>query len=690
MTSFKKPAPLEFRTQYGLAFDDMASEINVDLFAGGGGASTGIEMGLGRPVHIAINHNPAAISMHEANHPGALHLQTDVWDVDPVEVLAGRHIGWFHASPDCTHHSQAAGGQPRSKEIRDLSWVVNKWAGIAKPRIISLENVKQIRQWGPLIAKRCKKTGRVVTLEQVKCPTSGKMVNRIAEPGERVPRHNQFLVPDPKHKGRTWRRFLSSLQALGYVVEHQILKACDFGAPTSRERLFLLARRDGQPIVWPAPTHAAKPAKGQLPYRTAAECIDWSVPSKSIFGRKKELAEATKSRIAKGIKREVLGKKKPFIVPVKHQGADRLHSVDDPFRTITAANRGELAVCAPHIVPIANWSVGNVQAADEPLNTITSWPRGGSFAMAGATLIQTGYGERPGQEPRVPGLDKPLGTVVAGGVKHAMASAVLVGAGGPEYGGKPVGVEQPIGSLLAQNHRAMATAFLAQANGGYNTTHSKPATDPMTTVTNKGSQQQLVTANLVHLRGNCDSRNVQDPLHTISAGGQHHAAATAFLSRQFGHSIGQGLEEPAPTITAGGGGKSALVELQLSPDDEAGALRCAAFLMKYHGTGENIVGMDDTVSTITTKDRLALVTVWIGGDPYVIVDIHLRMLKPHELYAAQGFPPNYIITHGHDGRPFNVSEQVHMCGNSVSPPPMAAIARANNPWATPANHKAAA
>ncbi|SDG87023.1 DNA (cytosine-5)-methyltransferase 1 [Pseudomonas flavescens] len=680
MTSFKKPTPLEFRTQYGLAFDDMTSEINVDLFAGGGGASTGIEMGLGRPVHIAINHNPAAISMHEANHPGALHLQTDVWEVDPVEVLAGRQIGWFHASPDCTHHSQAAGGQPRSKEIRDLSWVVNKWAGIAKPRIISLENVKQIRQWGPLIAKRCKKTGRVVTLEQVKCPTTNKMVNRIAEPGERVPRHNQFLVPDPKHKGRTWHRFLASLQALGYVVEHQILKACDFGAPTSRERLFLVARRDGQPIVWPAPTHAAKPGKGQRPYRTAAECIDWSVPSKSIFGRKKELAEATKRRIAKGIHREVLGKKKPFIVPVTHQGADRLHSLDDPLRTITAANRGELAVCAPHIVPIANWSVGNVQAADQPLNTVTSWPRGGSFAMAGATLIQTGYGERPGQEPRVPGLDKPVGTVVAGGVKHALASAVLVGAGGPEYGGKPVGVDQPIGSLLAQNHRAMATAFLAQANGGYNTTHSKPATDPMTTVTNKGSQQQLVTANLVHLRGNCDSRDVQDPLHTISAGGQHHAAATAFLSRQFGHSIGQGLDEPAPTITAGGGGKSALVELQLSPDDEAGALRCAAFLIKYYGMGENVVGMGDTVSTITTKDRLALVTVWIGGDPFVIVDIHLRMLKPHELYAAQGFPPNYIITHGHDGREFTVSEQVHMCGNSVSPPPMAAIARANNPW----------
>lgn len=243
MTSLKQPAPLDFRTQYGLPLTEQDEEINVDLFAGGGGASTGLEMGLGRPVHIAINHNPAAISMHEANHPGALHLQTDVWEVDPVQVLAGRRIGWFHASPDCTHHSQAAGGQPRKKEIRDLSWVVIKWADIGQPRIISLENVKQIRQWGPLIAKRCKHTGRVMRLD-----------GTVAAKGERVPRDEQFLVPDPKRKGATWRKFLASLEALGYVVEHRILKACDFGAPTSRERLFLVARRDGQPVAWPEPT----------------------------------------------------------------------------------------------------------------------------------------------------------------------------------------------------------------------------------------------------------------------------------------------------------------------------------------------------------------------------------------------------------------------------------------------------
>lgn len=560
MTSMKKPAPLDFHTQYGLALNAQDEEINVDLFAGGGGASTGIEMGLGRPVHIAINHNPAAISMHQANHPGALHLQTDVWAVDPVEVLAGRHIGWFHASPDCTHHSQAAGGQPRKKEIRDLSWVVVKWAGIAKPRIISLENVKQIRQWGPLIAKRCKMTGRVLRLD-----------GSVAMPGERVPRGEQFLVPDPKRKGTTWAKFQACLKTLGYVVEHRIIKACDFGAPTSRERLFMVARLDGHPITWPEPTHAAKPAKGQLPYRTAAECIDFSLPSQSIFERKKPLADATMRRIAKGIQREVLQKAKPFIVP------------------------------------IANWSRDALHPVDQPLNTVTAWPRGGSFALASPTLV--GVGGRAGQtEPR--------------------------------------GGHDPMYTITSKGDTGVATAFLAQANGGFNVTHSKALPEPMTTVTNTGSQQQLVTANLVTLRKNSSGRGMDDVVPTLTAGAEHHA----------------------------------LVECTLSPQVEEGALRCAAFLMKYHGIGENIIGMGDPVSTVTTKDRLALVTVWISGDPYVIVDICLRMLQPHELYAAQGFPPNYIITHGHDGRKFTKSEQVHMCGNSVSPPPLAAIAQANDTW----------
>jgi DNA (cytosine-5)-methyltransferase 1 len=216
-------------------------------------------------------------------------------------------------------------------------------------------------------------------------------------------------------------------------------------------------------------------------------------------------------------------------------------------------------------------------------------------------------------------------------------------------------------------------------NGGFNATHAKGADEPMTTVTNTGSQQQLVTANLIHLRGNCDARDLAAPLHTVSAGGTHHGLVTAFMERQFGNSIGQALDEPAPTVTAGGGGKSSVVSLRLSPEHEAGALRVAAFLISYYGT-ENVSACDSPSPTVTTKDRLGLVTVLVKGTPYVIVDICLRMLTPAELYRAQGFPADYIITHGADGRRFTKTEQVHMCGNSVSPPPMAALARANDPW----------
>lgn len=601
MSAFQKKNPLDFKTQYGLGFDPQDDEIVVDFFCGGGGAGTGLEMGLGRPVTVAKNHSPAAISMHTANHPAARHFTTDVFKGDPDEECQGRPVGWFHMSPDCTHHSQAAGGQPRKREIRNLSWIGLKWGGKKKPRVISLENVKQILQWGPLIAKRDKSTGRVMKLD-----------GTVAAIGERVPVQQQFLVPDPKRRGITWRRFVQLLEGMGYQVEWRIIKACDFGAPTSRERLFMIARCDGQPIVWPEPTHAKHPAKGQQKWRTAADCIDWSVPSKSIFGRKKDLAAATLRRVAKGMKKFVLDNPQPFIVP------------------------------------IANWSGELAQSAHEPLRTVTSWPRGGSFAMA---------------------------------------SPVMVGAGGPEYAGKPVAAEQPMGTLMTQSHRALAsahlvkfrfdsegsaitepvptitsggnyqrpagaahamgvcTAFIEQANGGFNTTPARGMDEPMSTVTNTGSQQRLVTANLATLRRNCVGRPVDDLVPTMTAGAEHHA----------------------------------LVEYKLSPEHEEGALHVAAFLISYYGT-ENISGCDAPTPTVTTKDRLGLVTVFVKGTPYVIVDICLRMLQPHELYRAQGFPASYIIDKGADGKPFTKTEQVHMCGNSVSPPPMAAIAQANDPW----------
>lgn len=559
MSAFQKKNHLDFKTQYGLCFDPQDDEIVVDYFCGGGGAGTGLEMGLGRPVTVAKNHSPAAISMHTVNHPAARHFTTDVFEGDPDEECQGRPVGWFHMSPDCTHHSQAAGGQPRKREIRNLSWIGLKWAGKKKPRVISLENVKQILQWGPLIAKRDKATGRVIKLD-----------GTVAAMGERVPVQQQFLVPDPKRRGITWRRFVQLLEGMGYQVEWRIIKACDFGAPTSRERLFMIARCDGQPIAWPEQTHAKNPAKGQQKWRTAADCIDWSVPSKSIFGRKKALANATLRRVAKGMKKFVLDNPQPFIVP------------------------------------IANWSGELAQSADEPLRTVTSWPRGGSFAVA---------------------------------------SPVMIGAGGPVYAGKPAPANQPIGTLMTQSHRALVLAFIEQANGGFNTTAARSMDAPMSTVTNTGSQQRLVTASLATLRRNCVGRAVDDPVPTMTAGAEHHA----------------------------------LVEYKLSPEHEEGALRVAAFLISYYGT-ENTSAADAPAPTVTTKDRLGLVTVFVKGTPYVIVDICLRMLQPHELYRAQGFPADYVIDRGADGKPFTKTEQVHMCGNSVSPPPMAALARANDPW----------
>ncbi|OOV89237.1 DNA cytosine methyltransferase [Pseudomonas sp. MF6394] len=672
MSAQQKKHPFDFKTQYGLGFNPQDDEIVVDFFCGGGGAGTGLEMGLGRTVNVAKNHSPQAISMHTVNHPGAKHFTTDVFEGDPDAECGGKAVGWFHMSPDCTHHSQAAGGQPRKREIRNLSWIGLKWAGMKRPRVISLENVKQILQWGRLIAKRDKATGRVV-----------KLGGDIAAVGEVVPVGQQFLIPDPKQRGRTWRRFVALLEGMGYVVEWKVIRACDFGAPTSRERLFMIARCDGQPIVWPEATHAKSPAKGQQKWKTAADCIDFSDLGKSIFGRKKDLAPATLRRVAKGMKKFIIDSAAPFIVP------------------------------------IANWSGETVQSADEPLRTVTSYPKGGAFSVVSPVIAPaTHQGSDRINDP----LD-PLPTVTcANRGELTLISPLMVGAGGPEYSGKPVGMDQPVGTLMTQNHRALAsacivqaghgegsgankrrshgvndicgpvgtvtasgggqsvsTAVMIQANGGFNTTHAKGMHEPMTTVTNTGSQQQLAVANLVHLRGNCDARDVNDPLHTVSAGGQHHGLVSAFMERAFGGSVGQRLDDPAPTITAGSGGKSSLVSLTLSPEHEAGALRVAAFLISYYGT-ENISACDSPAPTITTKDRLAMVTVMVRGTPYVIVDICLRMLKPTELYKAQGFPTDYIISHGADGKPFTKTQQVHMCGNSVSPPPMCAIAMANDPW----------
>ncbi|MHA6127089.1 DNA cytosine methyltransferase [Pseudomonas fluorescens group sp. PF-1] len=689
MSAQQKKHPFDFKTQYGLGFNTQDDEIVVDFFCGGGGAGTGLEMGLGRAVNVAKNHSPQAISMHTVNHPGAVHYTTDVFDGDPDTECGGKAVGWFHMSPDCTHHSQAAGGQPRKREIRNLSWIGLKWAGKKKPRVISLENVKQILQWGPLIAKRCKATGRVVTLDLVPHPTKSKsLINRIADKGEVVPVNNQFLVPDPKRRGQTWAVFVAELQHLGYVVEWRVLKACDYGAPTSRERLFMIARCDGQPIAWPEPTHAKHPAKGQKKWRTAAECIDWTVPSKSIFGRAKPLADATLRRIAKGMKRFVIDSADPFIVPIANWSGDSVQSANEPLRTVTSWPRGgSFAMASPIIAPATHQGSDRVNDPHAPLPTVTCANRG-ELTLISPVMVTAAHGEgKPGGVQRWGDGSKsagdPLGTVTASG-GHSIAAAHLVKF---RFADEGRALDEPLPTITsggnyqrpagAAHAMGISTVFMAQMNGGFNTTVAKSIEDPITTVTNTGSQQQLVTATLITNTTGHAATDLRNPVPTVTTG-QHHAICSAHLTTLRKNCVGRGMDEPVQTMTAGAE-HHALLEYTLSPEHEKGALRVAAFLISYYGT-ENMSAADAPTPTITTKDRLGLVTVTIKGTPYVIVDICLRMLQPAELYKAQGFPADYIISHGADGKPFTKTQQVHMCGNSVSPPPMAALARANDPW----------
>lgn len=470
---------------------DIHGEIIVDNFAGGGGASTGIELALGRRVDVAINHDPEAVAMHTANHPETEHHCESVWEVDPRAVKPGRPIGLLWLSPDCKHFSKAKGGKPVEKKIRGLAWVALRWAALRQPRVIMLENVEEFVTWGPLVED-----------------AAGNM------------------RPCPKRKGREFNAFRNALQRHGYQVEWKELRACDYGAPTIRKRLFLIARRDGQPIVWPAPTHydpndkKYQGHKGKIinadgvvmqHWRTAAECIDWSIPAPSIFERTKPLADATCRRIAKGIMRYVVNAAEPFIVPVSHSGDRRVHSIDEPLRTITGSSRSTHAVVSPILTEHANASTPRCMPADEPLRTICAQTKGGHHALIAPTLVQTGYGERDGQQHRALDIEKPLGTLV-GSQKHALVSAFLA----KHYGG------------------VVGTALDA----------------PISTVTSV-DHHSLVTSNLVKMRGDNIGQSNDQPLHTISAQGTHFAEVRAFLIKYYGNEQdGVAMEEPMHTVTS--------------------------------------------------------------------------------------------------------------------------------------------
>lgn len=778
---------------------DLNEELIVDNFAGGGGASTGIYLGTGRHVDHAINHSADALGMHRINHPQTIHHCEDIFDVDPATVCEGRPVGLAHFSPDCKHFSKAKGGRPLDKRIRGLVLVMLRWAKYGA-RVMTMENVEEITTWCPL---------------------------RFIE--------GKGWFPDPAQKGRTWKAFLAILsdgiaadhpdlpeildvlagtitledctQGFGYDFEYRELRACDFGTPTIRKRLFMVARRDGRPIMFPAVTHAdpkvenrRKRERGERrlkPWRTIAECIDWNLLCPSIFldkesarkaRCKRPLAPATLRRIAKGVDRYILKAEKPFLVSVTHQGGDRVEPVDEPARTITGAHRGEKAVVAPVMANTANSKTTgrgpNMWPMNEPARTVTTAPgfalasgtlapfvtehanasgqrnlpidepyrtacaevNGGHFGLVAGTLIQTGYGERDGQEPRALDVEKPLGTVVAGGGKHAVVSAALVGAGGPSYSGKPKPVDAPMNAQTTESHAALAMA------------------------------------SMVKLRGDNVGDAVDSPAHTISAGGNHHGVVAASVVRHFGQSIGQGVNEPAPTVVAGGGGKTGIIAAHMtkfntgavgsemtsplptvtsgshSPATHGGAAGphgmvaaylaqhnggfnetpghpadepastisakgsqqqiVAAHLQKYYGTDQD-PRLDEPSHTVTTKDRFGLVEssavhpltpeqiagarrvaeflreygVQFDGEVatvagFVIVDLGMRMLTPRELYRAQGFGDHYIIDRAWIVDPktggivevrLTKEQQIRMCGNSVCPQVMAALVKANVP-----------
>ncbi|EBM5321807.1 DNA cytosine methyltransferase [Salmonella enterica] len=651
-------------------------EIIVDNFAGGGGASTGIEMAIGRSVDIAINHDPNAIAMHTTNHPDTLHYCESVFTVKPKIVTAGRPVALAWYSPDCRHFSKAKGAKPVEKSIRGLAWIELRWGLEVRPRVMMLENVGEFRTWGPLLAGEMRpdpeRTGE--TFEAfVGMLTTGIPANHPA-----LAECCEFLKIDI-HSEQAMRL----INGLGYTVEYRELRACDYGAPTIRKRFFMVARCDGQPVTWPEPTHGDPKSEavksGRLkPWRTAAECIDWSIPAPSIFDRKKPLAENTLKRIARGIQRFVIDSEQPYIVPFivkcnhtsskseydcfrgqglleplqtitkKHGYAVAVphltkfrtsatgQNVTDPAPTITAGSstrpggnghalgivetaltpflagnggseyqakprpqdkpahtilkQSRACLVAPVIARQFGASVGH--RADEPGATITAGG-GGKSQLVTSTLIQMGYGERPGQPPRVLRIEKPLGTVTAGGNKFATVSAFLAKHYGGNYTGPGVGLDEPAHSVTTVDHHA------------------------------------VVASHLVKLRGTCRD--------------------------------GQRTDEPAPTITAGGLHVGE-VQTTLAVDeyDEQRAQLVLAFLRKYCG-----------------EDCTGLVT--IGGVVYRIVDIGMRMLQPHELYRAQGFPEWYVIEHDFRGVRYAKDKQVARCGNAVPPQFAEALVRANLP-----------
>lgn len=464
-------------------------ELIVDNFAGGGGASTGIELATGKSVDIAINHDPEAIRMHKANHPNTKHYCEDVWQVDPVKACKGHPVGLAWFSPDCKHFSKAKGGKPKDKFIRGLAWVACRWAGLVRPRVIMLENVEEFKTWGPL---------------------------------------NRGHHPIKAKQGKTFGKFVQQLQNLGYEVQFRELVAADYGAPTMRKRFFMIARCDGNPILWPEPTHAPRDSEevkaGLLkPYVGAYTQIDFSRPCPSIFDTSQEikekygiravrpLAPKTMERIARGLKKFVLDNPEPFIIQCNHGGERRPNDIREPMPTITGKHG--YGIVEPYMIPI-------------------------------------GYGERAGQAPRVHDVEQPLPTI-AGSGKHYLCAPALIQYHSETAKGEVRGqtIEDPIMTVDGSNRYGLVTSLLHKYyDGGYKGAGDS-VENPLPTVT-AWDHNSVVTANLIQMNKNCYGRDIADPLPTITAGDGHFGEVRAFLIKYYGDATGQDIKNPLDTVTS--------------------------------------------------------------------------------------------------------------------------------------------
>lgn len=580
---------------------DIFDEIIVDNFAGGGGASTGIELACGRPVTIAINHDPDAILLHRTNHPYTEHLQASVWDVDPVEVCKGRPVGLAWFSPDCKHFSKAKGAALVDRNIRGLAWIVLRWAGTVRPRVIMLENVEEFQTWGPV--------------------RKGKPVKAKA--------------------GQTFLRWKQQLSALGYKIEHRELVAADYGAPTTRKRFVLVARCDGKPIVWPEQTHAPIESKrvkaGKLlPWRSAAEIIDWTVPGYSIFATRQEiwerygvkavrpLADNTMRRVIRGVDKFTIRSGRPFIVPTgygERQGQQpRVHDLGKPLSTVVSTVKQNL--CQPVIAPFTFSNTGGSVGADagNPVHTIRT---AGGQILSAANLIQ--YHTEQTEAVRASGVGTPIQTVDASN-RYGLTTAQLV-----EYfgNGQPIDVQKPMHTVTSHDREAVVCAHISKYYGG------------------------VVGA------------DISEPLPTVTAI-DHNAVTAAHIVEFKGQDIGQSADKPLRTITASAGEFA----------------DCRAVLVKAEGGDlghwPEIRALLNRYCGYQLEDDEVILLV-IRGIAYYIADITLRMLIPRELYNAMGFPTDYIIHRDYLGNAYGKKKQVARCGNAVCPPLAEAMVRANLP-----------